>query len=376
METTTDLYRRPAPGVQTRWASFENPGAVKGGAATANRGAKGAPFAGIAAGETKTLVDVTGPGVIHRIWLTVSDRSPERLRALRIDMWWDGAATPAVSAPLGDFFGIGLGRRGIPFECALFSDPEGRSFDCFAPMPFRTAARVTVTNEGATDLTHLYYDADMTLGADPGDDALYFHAHWRRERPNRLGEPFTILPRVQGTGRYLGCNIGVLADPVYQGAWWGEGELKVWLDGDGEHPTLCGTGTEDMLGTAWGQGTFAHRTQGCTVADAESGAWAFYRYHTLDPVWFHSDCRVALDVIGGGERAKVLALHRAGVPLVPLSVDLGTGRTVNLREGEPMPPGEGGGCNFFRRDDYSATAYFYLDRPENGLPPLAGVEER
>lgn len=155
-----NLYEKP-DGVQTRWFSFENRGVERGQAGQSNQGAKGFAFNDLAAGETKTLLDIEGSGIICRIWMTVSDRSPEMLRSLKLEMFWDGAQTPAVSAPLGDFFGVGLGRR-TPFECALFSDPEGRSFNCCIPMPFRTAAKVTLTNESDARLSHLFYDF-MTL---------------------------------------------------------------------------------------------------------------------------------------------------------------------------------------------------------------------
>jgi hypothetical protein len=368
-----ELYRR-ADGVKTRWASFENPGAEKGRGGTTNKGAKGRPAESVAAGETKTLLDVKGSGLVTRIWLTINDRSPRMLRSLRIDMHWDGAEAPAVSAPVGDFFGCGLGRR-TPFESALFSDPEGRSFNCFVPMPFRESARITITNESDDVLGSLFYDMDLLMDVPHGEDALYFHAHWRRERPNRLCEDFAVLPRVTGAGRFLGSNIGVITDPAYEGSWWGEGEVKAWIDGDGEFPTLCGTGTEDYIGSAWGQGAFANRTQGCLVADGQNGHWAFYRYHVDDPIYFSSDCRVAIQTMGGCQREKIVTLQKNGVPLWPVTAGIplmDRPGPVDMSD-ESIP---GGWVNFYRQDDWSATAYFYLDRPENGLPPLPAPAER
>jgi len=375
-----ELYRRQ-PGVQTRWASFENPLAERGRGATTNKGAKGYAFDSVAAGETKTLLDVEGSGTVCRIWMTISDRSPQMLRALKLDMYWDGADAPAVSAPLGDFFGVGLGRR-TAFECELFSDPEGRSFNCFVPMPFRTAARITLANESPGELRHLFYDVDLLLNVPHGDDMLYFHTHWRRESPNELANDFTILPQVRGAGRYLGCNAGVIADPRYEGSWWGEGEFKAWLDGDTEHPTLCGTGTEDFIGTAWGQGRYAHRTQGCVIADGENRQWAFYRYHLHDPIYFDRDCRTAIQTIGGCSKEKALELQRQGAPLLPVSIDSGGGGKFTGLLDPPYPTDltdpsiPEGWCNFYRQDDWSATAYFYFDRPEAGLPALARVDSR
>lgn len=367
-------------GVETRWSSFENIGANRAGGGLENNGAKGHAFDSVAAGESKTLLDVKGSGTICRLWLTINDRSPEMLRSLRIDMFWDDALIPAVSVPLGDFFGIGLGRR-TAFECALFSDPEGRSFNCFIPMPFRTAARIVLTNESSKDLVYLFYDVNLLLGVEHTPEALYFHSHWRREAPNALGKDFVILPRVPGSGRFLGCNIGVIADPTYDGAWWGEGEVKCWF-GDDQHPTLCGTGTEDYIGTAWGQNAFPGRTQGCPVSDPGRRQWAFYRYHIDDPVFFDDGCMVAIQTIGGCAKSKVIELQKQGAPLIPVTIDTNSmhplvrlmdqAQPVDLQD--PVIPD--GWCNFWRQDDWSVNAYFYLDSPEGVLPPIAPVAVR
>lgn len=375
-----NLYDRPN-GVQTRWASFENPTAGRGEGGRTNRGAKGRPCLPLRAGETATLLDVAGAGIVTRIWLTISNRSPATLRGIVIRMFWDGCERPAVCCPLGDFFGVGLGRR-TPFESALFSDPEGRSFNCFVPMPFRTGARITLTNETDADISMLFYDADLLLSSEPDPQALYFYATWRRENPNPLGQDFAILPEVRGTGRFLGCNVGVITNPAYAGSWWGEGEVKVWLDGDGEHPTLCGTGTEDYIGTAWGQNRYAHRTQGCLVADPERRQWAFYRYHVDDPVFFATSCRVSIQTIGGNMRPQVAELLRAGAPLIPVTFSPKGGSPLLLRDPTTHPVDllapdcPDGWVNFHRQDDWSCAAYFYLDRPDNGLPDLAAYPDR
>ncbi len=135
-----ELYELPE-NTKTRWSSFENSGAEKGAGALENKGGKGHPFHPIKAGGSVTLLDVQGSGTVRRIWLTINDRSPEMLRSLRINMYWDNREEAAVSVPLGDFFGIGLGQR-VPFESELFADPEGRSFLCFIPMPFAEGANV------------------------------------------------------------------------------------------------------------------------------------------------------------------------------------------------------------------------------------------
>jgi hypothetical protein len=373
-----ELFSFPE-GVRTRWQSFENRTGEKGKAGMENRGAKGHAMDVIPAGKSVTLLDVKGSGVVRRMWVTVSDRSPVMLRSLKIEAFWDGAGKPAVSAPFGDFFGVGLGRR-TPFENEFFSDPEGRSFICLVPMPFRRSARITVTNESGRDLPMIFYDVDYTLSRNTDGNALYFHCYWNRENPTVLERDFQILPKVAGKGRFLGMNVGVKANPAYRGSWWGEGEVKIFLDGDSEFPTLCGTGTEDYIGSAWGQGKFANRFQGCTVADEQKAEWAFYRFHAPDPVYFDADCRVVLPQIGGNARAKVIEMVEAGVAMKPISVHAAP-VFVKLLEIEPAPRLSDAGLpdgwvNFYRQDDVSATAYFYLDRPESGLPPLAAVSLR
>jgi hypothetical protein len=359
-----NLFEKPR-GVATHWVSFENRTLARGQAGLENSEAKGHAFEPLKAGESKTLLDVQAHGSIRRIWLTVSNRTPEMLRALRLEMFWDHSSRPAVSCPLGDFFGVGLGLR-TPFENALFSDPEGRSFNCLIPMPFRSAAKVTLTNTSPTDLDHLFYDIDL-LTEPIGPDALYFHALFRSENPNGLGHEYRILPKVRGNGRFLGCNVGIVADARYEGSWWGEGEVKVRFGND-DHPTLCGTGTEDYIGTAWGQGVFCNRTQGCLIADPKDRQWCFYRYHLDDPIYFDGACEVAIQTIGGWPLSKILGFLEAGIPAIPVSVDasgaggflpLLNGSHVDLHRAELQDKW----CNFWRQDHWSSTAYFYLDRP-------------
>lgn len=382
MPLPMNLFEKPRQ-VQTRWASFENPKAEPSRGGMENNGAKGRPFEHFNAGQTKTLLDVTGSGLVTRIWITIPDRSPEILRSVRIDMYWDNAAKPAVSCPLGDFFGIALGRR-TAFECAFFSDPEGRSFNCFIPMPFRKAAKITLTNEAAKDLTHLFYDVDFLLNVEHTPETLYFHAHWRRESPNELGKEFTILPYVHGNGRFLGCNLGVIANTAYEKTWWGEGEVKFWFGKD-DYPTLCGTGTEDYIGTGWGQGIYIHRTQGSVISDWEQRHWCFYRYHVDDPVFFDGGCKVAIQSLGGAPKKEVNELMKKGAPLIPVAIDhnkthiepalfnlTGRKQPVNLEDAD-IPEGW---CNFWRQDDWSATAYFYLDSAEGAFPPIPPAAER
>jgi hypothetical protein len=376
-----ELYRFRA-GEEPRWISPENPTGARGAGARENRGAKGHAFETIPVGGTHVLADIRGPGTIDRIWMTIEDRSPEALRGLRLDMFWDGAATPAVSVPLGDFFLHGAGEM-VPMETALLASPEGRSFVSYLPMPFRRGARIVVANESGKPVNLIFYDIDYRALRRQPRDALYFHAWWSRDRSTRLGRDFRILPRIRGRGRFLGASVTVLTNPVYDKTWWGEGEVKIALDGDGSaSPTLVGTGTEDYIGTAWGQGAYIHRFQGAPVSAWDNGGrWSFYRFHIPDPVWFHRDIEVSIQQMGGAPKADVIRFQKAGAPLIPVSVDVGNRRggfASLLTSGKPLtdPSLPDGWTNFYRSDDVAAVAYFYLDRPGGTLPAIAPAAER
>jgi hypothetical protein len=371
-----ELYKIPDD-TETRWASFENPTAGKAKGGAENKKAKGHPSDNIAPGEAKTLLDVKGAGVIQRIWLTINDRSPAMLRSLRLEMYWDDSKKPAVSVPLGDFFGTALGRK-VAFQSALFSDPEGRSFNCYIPMPYRKGAKVVLLNEHSKPV-HLFYDIAFQQVKSHGDDVLYFHAYWNRVLKTELGKDFEILPTVKGKGRFLGMNMGVITNPLYQTSWWGEGEVKMYLDGDSDLPTINGTGTEDYIGTAWGQGLFNHMYQGCLVADEKNRQWALYRYHVPDPIYFTKDCRVTIQIMGGEMRDKVREYAKNGAPLIPVTV---SGKEfTKLLEKTPAPQLTDanfpeGWTNYYRQDDVSATAYFYLSTSTSDLPPLQETQVR
>ena len=359
--------------IETRWATAENPRGEKGGAcrpttrlnegqAHLTHDRKVSPcLSPLRAGQSFVMAESTeGPGVVRRIWVTINDRTPRMLRGLRLEAFWDGAGQPAVSSPLGDFFCHALGRMSR-FENALFSSPEGRSFTCSVPMPFHRDFRIVVTNESGIDLPMFFYEVDWTLGDDLGKDPLWFHAHFRRENPTVLRRDYEFLPALAGRGRLLGVNFGVIADLcAYHRSWWGEGEVKIWLDGDREHPTLCGTGTEDYIGTGWGLGAFANRTQGCHLADAERFHYGFYRLHLQDPVYFQHEIRASIQQIGwtGPDAREQMARRGQVLYHGDAPVDV---KTVGI---------------FERQDDWSSCAWFYLDRTTNGLPALSPVAER
>jgi len=356
-----ELYLMP-PG-QTHWASPENPTGAKGAAGTENKGGKGHASDTIPPGGTQVLADITGSGIIDRIWLTIDKRSFEQLRATRLDIWWDGAKTPAVSVPLGDFFLQNAGEMRA-MDTALFASAEGRSFVSYVPMPFHTAARITVTNE-TKDALVIYDDVDYrTLAVSA--DTLYFHAWWSRDRATTPGRAFEVLPAITGRGRFLGMSIDIQTNPLYGKNWWGEGEVRMFMDGE-TTPSLSGTGSEDYIGDAWGQTAFINRYQGAPVADDAAGRWSFYRFHIPDPVVFDKGLRVVWQQIGGAMKPDVIAMQKTGVPLVPVTIN---GNTHLLDAPRPLddPSLPDGWTNFYRSDDVSAVAYFYLDSPESGLP--------
>jgi hypothetical protein len=304
------------------------------------------------------------------------------LRALKIEMFWDNEQKPAVSVPLGDFFGANLGIMST-FDSELFASPEGRSFNCFIPMPFKKAARITITNESGKRLTHIFFDVDYNLLKSWDDDFLYLHAYWNRDTATTPAVDFRLLPKVNGKGRLLATNVGVNANPLYGKSWWGEGEVKMYLDGDSVHPTLAGTGTEDYIGTAWGQLRFVSRYTGCLVANDSTMQWSFYRYHVPDPVYFSNDISVTIQQMGGNSKSEVIAMQEKGAPLVPAAMDnmvddttfihlYEKGKVRNMKD-STLPDTW---TNFYRSDDVSGTAYFYLDQPSNNLPALQPVTIR
>jgi hypothetical protein len=377
-----DLYRFQS-GSEPRWHSPENRTGAKGAGGQENKGAKGRAWDTISAGETYVLAEAQGPGIVDRMWITLNDRSPERLRQLRFEVYYDGARTPAVSVPFGDFFAHGVGDM-RPMETSLFASPEGRSFVATVPMPFRRSIRMQVVNESAEDLTHIFYDVNLRKLAALPKDALYFHAWWSRDRATKPGQAFKVLPRIQGRGRFLGMSVGLQTNPAYEKTWWGEGEVKIRLDGDRAWPTLVGTGTEDYIGSAWSQGEYVNLNQGAPVGDEATGRWAFYRFHVPDPIFFEREIEVELPQMGGSGKKDVMRLQQQGAPLIPVTMDTGTrkGGFISLLEGaqprplaDPTLPADGW-VNFYRSDDVAAVAYFYLDRPENGLPALPPAAER
>ncbi|MCX7009369.1 MAG: DUF2961 domain-containing protein, partial [Kiritimatiellaeota bacterium] len=218
-------------------AAMATNGTGKNAASELGRGWKVSPSVRVKAGTTFTLADIKRPGCIQQIWMTPTGN----WRTSILRFYWDGETTPSVECPVGDFFACGWGKYCQINSLAVCVNP-GSAFNCYWPMPFRTSARVTLENRDAKDMT-VYYQINYALGSPPADAAT-FHAQFRRESPLKQKGTFTILDGVTGRGQYVGTY---LAWEVHSPGWWGEGEVKFFLDGDKEFPTICGTGTEDYF---------------------------------------------------------------------------------------------------------------------------------
>ncbi|HVH17204.1 MAG TPA: glycoside hydrolase family 172 protein [Myxococcota bacterium] len=291
---------RIEPGCEIRTISFENPTGARGAAGRSAGGRKGAPNRFVAPGERLTLAEISGPGRIRHLWLTVPPMPPEAMRALVLEIFYDDTREPSVSVPCLDFFGLPHGRP-APYHSALSAAQEGRGFNAWLPMPFRRRIRVELWN-GSARRFPLYYQLAYTLGSE-SDDIGLLHASFRRENPTALRRDFHIAEGFTGPGRFLGCNVGVrvLQEPDF--SWYGEGEVKMYLDGDGPYPTWCGTGLEDYVGSAWGMGVHATPLQGVPLIVQSPGARmpdfvGFYRWHLPDPIVFREDLRVTIQQIG------------------------------------------------------------------------------
>jgi hypothetical protein len=374
-----ELFRYRAD-AEPRWISPENPTGAKGAGARENRGAKGHAFETIPVGGSHVLADIRGAGTIDRMWMTIEDRSPEALRGLRLDIFWDGAATPAVSAPLGDFFLTA--RRDAADGNRLAGEP-GRAL---VRVHHSDAVPPRCTDRGGERIRQAGQSHLLRHQLSRGEAAAPGCALLPRLVEPRTGDaarPGLSHPaRIRGRGRFLGTSVTVLTNPVYEKTWWGEGEVKIALDGDrSDAPTLVGTGTEDYIGTAWGQGAYIHRYQGAPIASWDvEGRWTFYRFHLPDPIFFKSDIEVALQQMGGARKNIVLGLQKKGAPMIPVTIDPGSRNNFQklLESGKPLsdPSLPDGHTNYYRSDDVAAVAYFYLDRPEAALPPIAPAAER
>ncbi len=341
---------------ETRSISAENPTGEKGrgGMATEGTGAgaarelgrgwKVSPSINIAGNETATLAEIEGPGAIQHIWLTVH---PQHWRSLVLRIFWDDEETPSVETPLGDFFCSGWGERCNVSSLPVSVNPAG-GFNCYWEMPFRQRARITVENLSPDDVRGFYYQITYAL-TDVPDDCAYLHAQWRRSNPLPEQQVHTLLDGVAGQGHYVGTY---LAWGVNSSGWWGEGEIKFYLDGDSEWPTICGTGTEDYFGGAWNfehpqgeYGTFSTPYLGMPQVIRPDGLYrsqqrfGLYRWHVMDPIRFGRDLRVTIQALGW---RRSLEGQRRYLPL---------------------------------QDDIASTTFWYQAEPHAAYPTLPGLNE-
>jgi len=346
-------------GIPTRQISAENPTGEKGkgclwdptpddpflvhsGAASdLGRGWKVRPFIKVKAGETVTLADFEGQGTINQFWIT--SNLPE-LRALVLRFYWDGEEEPSVEVPMGDFFAIG--HDAAPSLVSSLPVVVGpyRACQSFWQMPFRKHFRITLQNEGPYDADIVAYKILYKLHEVP-EDAPYFHAQWRRSMTRRDYPEHVILDGVKGKGLYVGTY---LAWTAFSRGWWGEGEVKFYLDGDTEFPTIADNGTEDYFGGAWcfykdGKGpeqVFNSPYCGLPLAcyDDQQGPRRFslYRWHLLDSIGFSEDIRVTVQALGWWPNRKY----------------------------EPLT------------DDIASVAYWYQNEPHQPFPKFPSMNER
>jgi hypothetical protein len=306
---------------QTRSTSPENFTGEKGkgGMATEGTGAaharglgqgwKISPSVKIGPGETHTLADISGMGAIQQIWMTPAI---VRWRDLVIRIYWDDQEHPSVEAPIGDFFANGWGTYAHVNSLAVCVNP-GRAFNCYWEMPFRSRARVTVENRDPDQEAVLYYQVNYTLTEVP-EDCAYFHAQFLRTNPLPYGSVYTILDGVKGRGHYVGTY---MAWGVNNSGWWGEGEIKFFMDGDREFPTICGTGTEDYFCGAYnfdiGSIDKRHPSAYTEFTTAYAGMpqvirpdgvyqsqqrFGLYRWHIMDPIRFTDEISVNIQALG------------------------------------------------------------------------------
>ena len=318
----------------------------KGGMATEGTGQRAArelgqtwkvsPSVKIEAGKTFTLADVQGPGAIQQIWMTPT--GAWRYSILRF--YWDGEDTPSIEVPVGDFFACGWGKYAQVNSIPVTVNP-GSAFNCYWVMPFRKSCRITMENLDEKDMV-LYYQINYTLTEIP-KDAAYFHAQFRRSNPLPYKQDYTIIDGLKGWGQYVGTYMCWGANNT---GWWGEGEIKFFMDGDKDFPTVCGTGTEDYFCGSYGFVRDNHYVEystpyaGMPQVISPDGLWqsqqrfGLYRWHVMDPIRFEKDLRVTIQSLG----------WRSGGRYLPL------------------------------QDDISSVAFWYQTEPHAKFPELPGKD--
>ncbi len=305
---------------------------------------------GVAPGETLTLLDDNGPGIVSHVWVTIASDDPNHLKALVLRMYWDGEATPSVETPIGDFFGLGLGDYHLYQSLALAVGSD-KALNSFFPMPFQKHARITVTNEGAIKTDAFYFNIDYRIYSKPlPTDQLYFHAQYRQAAPdhgwtndwksngdrivndkkNLNGDGNYVWVEASGRGHFVGVTMSVLQN---QDEWWGEGDDMFFVDGE-KLPSINGTGSEDYFLGAWDFGghPFSYGLFGAPVVGKEAAGSksSVYRFHLDSPIPFTKSLRATI---------------------------------------------EHGHANV-RSDNYFSVAYWYQTEPHAAFPALPALQER
>ncbi|MHA4845353.1 glycoside hydrolase family 172 protein [Flavitalea antarctica] len=276
-------------------------GNARNAARELGQGWKVNPFVHIEPGKTFTLAEIDGSGAIQHIWMTPTGNWKYSI----LRFYWDDEKEPSVEVPVGDFFGMGWNEFAPLNSMAVTVNP-GSAFNCYWTMPFRKKCRITMENVGAERMT-LYYQVDYTLTQVP-EDAAYFHAQYRRSNPTK-GAIHTLVDGIKGKGHYVGTYI---AWGVNNNGWWGEGEIKFFMDGDDKFPTIIGTGTEDYFcgsynfenkktrqyqefSTAYAGLHQVIRPDGLYTSQQRFG---MYRWHIMDPVRFNNGLKITIQDLG------------------------------------------------------------------------------
>jgi len=309
-----------------------------------------ADFRRVAPGATLTVLDADGPGMISHIWFTIATGEPYHLKRIVLRIYWDGEANPSVEAPIGDFFGLGLGTY-RNWQSEMLSVGSDKSLNSFFPMPFRHHARITITNEGKQRIGSFYYNIDYRTYAEQlPADTLYFHADYRQAQPNHgwtnnwisNGDPLVndktnpdgkdnyVWMEAKGHGQYVGVTMSVMQN---QDGWWGEGDDMFFIDGE-KTPSIVGTGSEDYFLGAWDFGgkPFSYQLYGAPIVGDElaGSRSSVYRFHLDSPIPFTKSFKATIEHGNANDRS----------------------------------------------DNYYSVAYWYQAEPHDPFPPLPPVEQR
>ena len=274
------------------------------------QGWKISPSIPIEPGETRQLAHIDGAGAIQQIWMTPTGHW--RFSILRV--YWDDSELPSIECPVGDFFACGWNKYAQVSSLPVCVNP-GSAFNCYWEMPFRKKCRITMTNIGSETMK-LYYQINYTL-TDVLDDVAYFHAQFRRTNPLPYKDVYTIVDGVEGWGQYVGTY---MAWGVNNTGWWGEGEVKFYMDGDTEFPTICGTGTEDYFCGSYnfdvdGYREFTTPYAGLPQVIRPDGVYqsqqrfGMYRWHIMDPIRFDQNLRITIQALGWRSGGRYLPLQ-------------------------------------------------------------------